>query len=378
MAIIPCPSYIQGFDPSESAFRYCTDNGTWFVHPVHNTTWSDYTKCYNPNDGHTIEDYPELIAAHLPHISRMYNIGYGLSFASLLLAVVIMLYFRNICIILYLCCRKLRCPRNTIHINLFGSFMLRAAISFLKENLLVRGVGFPSDVRFTEDDRIEFINEGPHVGCKLFFSLFHYILGANYMWILVEALYLHSLITVAVFSESSSIKGFISFGWGKIIFEYLDVGIHTQQLVNFIIFLNVIRGFFVSLLFCFFNGEVQSEFKKKWKRYRLRKGRSFGQRSTKDTMVSFVTRTRNESAASISGSGDSKDGISNIDDCLKETSCLNGVNRDVYLHGKNKLYNGQNGHVYPCDNSFKDPKVSTAFECEEAKGLLSSDKNRFS
>lgn len=132
-------------------------------------------------------------------------------------------------------------------------------------------------------------------------------------------------------------------------------------------------------IFClYFFVKVQSEFKKKWKRYRLRKGRSFGQKSTKDTMVSFVSRTRGESAASNSCSGDSKEGISNIDDCLKETSCLNGVNKDMLLHGRGKLYNGQNGHVYPCDNTYKDSKISTAFECEEAKGLLSSDKNRFS
>lgn len=47
--------------------------------------------------------------------------------------------------------RKLHCPRNTIHLNLFASFILRASVSFMKENLLVSGLGFPSDVIQTPD-----------------------------------------------------------------------------------------------------------------------------------------------------------------------------------------------------------------------------------
>lgn len=39
------------------------------------------------------------------------------------------------------------------------SFILRAAISFLKENMLVHGLGFPSDVR-QDGDNVEFIQEG--------------------------------------------------------------------------------------------------------------------------------------------------------------------------------------------------------------------------
>lgn len=54
-----------------------------------------------------------------------------------------------------------------------------------------------------------------HWQCKLFFTVFHYILATNYIWILVEGLYLNMLITVAVFSEKSGIKWFILFGWGN-------------------------------------------------------------------------------------------------------------------------------------------------------------------
>ncbi|ESP04258.1 hypothetical protein LOTGIDRAFT_53326, partial [Lottia gigantea] len=273
--------------------------------------------------------------AHMGRLRLMYNIGYGISLASLLLAVGIMVRFK-----------RLHCSRNTIHINLFASFILRASISFMKENLLVQSVGFSFD----------------HWQCKLFFTLFNYILGANYMWIFVEALYLHILITVSVFSDKSGIIWYILFGWlAPVCFvlpwvivratvedelcwnthptpEYFWITkapIVASIVINFIIFLNLIRvlftklnavnspeakkfryqklakstlvliplfgvhyivflglpgglderlelaklyfemffnsvqGFFVALLFCFLNSEVQNEVKKNWHRFKL-------------------------------------------------------------------------------------------------------------
>ena len=54
-----------------------------------------------------------------------------------------------------------------------------------------------------------------HVGCKILFTIFNYILGANYMWIFAEGMYLHMLISVAMFSEKSGVKKLIIFGWGE-------------------------------------------------------------------------------------------------------------------------------------------------------------------
>ena len=47
-----------------------------------------------------------------------------------------------------------------IHIHLFVSFILRATISFVIENALVKGVGFPSDVKVTDENTIEFLDNG--------------------------------------------------------------------------------------------------------------------------------------------------------------------------------------------------------------------------
>jgi parathyroid hormone receptor 1 len=38
---------------------------------------------------------------------------------------------------------------------------------------------------------------------------------ANYSWILMEGLYLHNLIFLALFSDTSSITLYVVLGWGK-------------------------------------------------------------------------------------------------------------------------------------------------------------------
>lgn len=56
--------------------------------------------------------------------------------------------------------RKLHCPRNTVHVNMFVSFILRAIISFLKDMLLVQGLGFSFDVVQTLTDTVLFTERG--------------------------------------------------------------------------------------------------------------------------------------------------------------------------------------------------------------------------
>ncbi|XP_031351143.1 calcitonin gene-related peptide type 1 receptor-like isoform X2 [Photinus pyralis] len=42
-----CPGFIVGFDPERYAYRKCEENGEWFFHTVYNKTWSNYTTCVN-------------------------------------------------------------------------------------------------------------------------------------------------------------------------------------------------------------------------------------------------------------------------------------------------------------------------------------------
>lgn len=60
------------------------------------------------------------------------------------------------------------------------------------------------------------------VGCKITVLFFIYFLATNYYWILVEGLYLHSLIFMAFFSDSKYLWGFTLIGWG----EFIDVTVY--------------------------------------------------------------------------------------------------------------------------------------------------------
>lgn len=50
--------------------------------------------------------------------------------------------------------------------------------------------------------------------CKLMICVWQYFILANYSWLLMEGLYLHSLIFMALFTDSSAITLYILLGWG--------------------------------------------------------------------------------------------------------------------------------------------------------------------
>ena len=54
------------------------------------------------------------------------------------------------------CYRKLRCPRNILHLHLFMSFIMRALLTLLRDILFVKGVGLAKDVELDEGGLVEF------------------------------------------------------------------------------------------------------------------------------------------------------------------------------------------------------------------------------
>ncbi|XP_053454032.1 secretin receptor isoform X3 [Nycticebus coucang] len=185
--------------------------------------------------------------SYLLKLKVMYTVGYSSSLAMLLVALSILCFFR-----------KLHCTRNYIHMHLFVSFILRALSNFIKDAVLYSS----DDDTYCDAPALE------RVGCKLLMVFFQYCIMANYAWLLVEGLYLHTLLVVSFFSERKWLQGFIALGWGSpAIFvaawaltrHFLeDVGcwdinanasvwwvirgpVILSILINFILFINILR-----------------------------------------------------------------------------------------------------------------------------------------
>ncbi|KAI9564584.1 putative G-protein coupled receptor [Daphnia sinensis] len=203
---LSCPEYVDGFDVLAFATRHCMEDGTWYFNLQENRTWSNYSSCglsrHSPFNTTLFETW-------LPIIRRISQVGYGVSLGTLLIALFILASFK-----------KLYCPRNTLHMHLFISFIMRAFMALLRDNLFVDGLdsfALSTDEALAEANVDDLLHQYPGTGgweCKLVTSFWQYFIMANYSWILMEGLYLHNLIFLALFTDSSAITIYIILGWG--------------------------------------------------------------------------------------------------------------------------------------------------------------------
>ncbi|XP_077170389.1 parathyroid hormone/parathyroid hormone-related peptide receptor-like isoform X1 [Paroedura picta] len=348
LVVVPCPDYVYDFNHDGHAYRYCDVDGNWYLVPNMNKTWANYTEC-------AIFFAPERQIKEKEVFDRLhiiYTVGYSISLSSLVVAIFIICYFK-----------RLHCTRNYIHLHLFASFICRATSIFVKDlvlysSILPEGPGKAHAENWNAEALSLFW--GPRktqlAGCKVAVTIFLYFLATNHYWILVEGLYLHSLIFMAFLSNKTYLWALTLIGWGvPAVFVSIWASVRASLadtqcwdlsaghmkwiyqtpilaaiVVNFFLFLNIVRvlasklwktntgkldprqqykkllkstlvlmplfgvhyvvfmaipytdvssilwqiqmhyemlfnslqGFFVALIYCFFNGEVQAEVKK--------------------------------------------------------------------------------------------------------------------
>ncbi|ELK31849.1 Glucagon-like peptide 2 receptor [Myotis davidii] len=161
--------------------------------------------------------------ALLSTLQLLYTVGYSLSTVALLLALTLLLFLR-----------KLHCTRNYIHMNLFASFVLKALAVLGKDIVFHNSYSRRPD---TEREWVSYMSE-ISTSCRSAQVLLHYVVGANYSWLLVEGLYLRTLLEPTVLSERR-------------------------------LWPTYLLGLLVALQYCFVNGEVKAELRRHWGRFML-------------------------------------------------------------------------------------------------------------
>ncbi|XP_039610129.1 growth hormone releasing hormone receptor a [Polypterus senegalus] len=353
MVNVTCTDVFSHFPVNQGfIYRNCTTRGWTDLFPP-------YIEACNFSDKIYVE--AENMRLQLSTLQNIYTAGYSASLASLTTAIFVFLSFR-----------KFHCTRNYIHVNLFASYILRATAVFIKDAVLFG------------DDSTDHCSMST-IACKLAVVFFQFSISSNFYWLLVEGLYLQTLLMLTFVSEKKYFWRYFFLGWGvpvTVISIWVLVRIYNDDngcwddnkhisvwwiikgpillavLANFVIFLNVIRvlveklktpsvggsssskhlmrlskstllliplfgvhyivfaffpedtvinarifielclgsfqGFVVALLYCFLNGEVQYEMKRRMGKWHNRAYCSFTQKrrshSTDISAVNFVTQ----------------------------------------------------------------------------------------
>uniref|UniRef100_A0A669E8A8 Vasoactive intestinal peptide receptor 2 n=1 Tax=Oreochromis niloticus TaxID=8128 RepID=A0A669E8A8_ORENI len=313
---IPCPRVLRTvFGREGNISRNCTTAG-----------WSDvFPNITSVCGADTSQD---KLVFYLV-VQTLYTLGHSLSLIALTTGCAILCLFR-----------KLHCTRNYIHLNLFFSFILRAVAVLVKDDIL-----------FNRNSHCS--NQPSLVGCKASLVFFQYFIMANFFWLLVEGLYLHTLLVV-IFSENRHFIVYMFIGWGiptvfvsvnfiqficiiRILVQKLrcpDVGGNDQSQyrrlakstllliplfgIHYVVFVTLsesiaedykiffdlalgsFQGLVVAILYCFLNSEVQGELKRKWRSMclncRLSRSRHNNtSRNGSQHMVQFHSNSRTQS-----------------------------------------------------------------------------------
>ncbi|KAM4663049.1 LOW QUALITY PROTEIN: glucagon-like peptide 2 receptor [Discoglossus pictus] len=194
---VSCPWYLPSAQSGNMGYvyRYCSDKGIWQTMENSTDIWRDLSECSSNN----LSEQSENTRALLSVLQIFYTIGYSVSLGALILALLILLILR-----------KLHCTRNYIHMNLFTSMIMRAVIVITKDVAHYNTYSMrPND----ETGWMSFLKSDISTTCRVTQVLMHFFIGANYFWLLVEGIYLYTILVTVVLSEKGLLLRYSMIGW---------------------------------------------------------------------------------------------------------------------------------------------------------------------
>ncbi|XP_019838081.2 glucagon-like peptide 2 receptor isoform X2 [Bos indicus] len=212
---VPCPSYLPWWREENSgrAYRYCLSRGAWQTLENSTDIWQDNSECAEDDSFKQKVEHRTLLST----LQLLYTVGYSLSIVSLFLALTLLLFLR-----------KLHCTRNYIHMNLFASFILRALAVLVKDVIFYKSY---SKTPNSETEWLSYVSEIA-ASCRSAQVLLHYFVGTNYSWLLIEGLYLHTLLEPIMLSERRLWPRYLLVGWGFPVLFVVPWSIARAQLEN--------------------------------------------------------------------------------------------------------------------------------------------------
>ncbi|XP_038828715.1 vasoactive intestinal polypeptide receptor 2-like isoform X1 [Salvelinus namaycush] len=246
------PALTHLFGRQGNISRNCTEAGWSDVYPSLSTVcWSSDNK-------------PNMLLFYSV-VKTLYTLGHSLSLIALITSTLILCLFR-----------RLHCTRNYIHVNLFVSFILRAVAVLVKDSVI-----------FSHNENTDCSTQPSLVGCKVSLVMFNYFIMANFFWLLVEGLYLHTLLLVTY--AYTHLAVYLAIGWGlpsvflvvwvfcRIYLEdtgcwerndiptpwrVINCPIMASVIINFVLFISIIRILVQKLRCSDMGGNDQSQYRR--------------------------------------------------------------------------------------------------------------------
>ncbi|NWR22516.1 GLP2R protein, partial [Emberiza fucata] len=212
---VPCPSYLPWLENGSvgHVYRVCLDEGIWQTKENSTDIWRDSSECSEKNH------FQKNVKEHklLTTLQLLYTIGYYFSLISLVLALLIL---------------SLLSPAGSdwsVTRFYYHSFLFLS--SLLMKSFLLTIKNSPMQIT-TSAFTPGLSSPQIIIICRTAQFFMHYFVGANYFWLLVEGIYLHTLLITVVLSERRLLQTYIVIGWVVPILFVGPWGISRSKLEN--------------------------------------------------------------------------------------------------------------------------------------------------